>query len=293
MLLSPNQLVSAGRLTDLLWDGHPPDGARRSLHSHISRVRRALDLAGGRDRGVELASTAHGYQLNIATELVDAHRFRSILDRASGVVDPSERIGLLQDALQLWRGPALADAASGWLRERICADLYEQRRIAIEQLMADQLALGRHREVLPELARLVNDEPGEERFVELYMRALYESGRAPEALEVYARSRRYLADELGLEPSPGLRQLQRQIMRHELPHPARQAGTAAATAHSSPVPRQLPVDLASFAGREQDLRRLDAVLDAGAGGSAPPVATITGTAGVGKPVSGKLTQTHI
>lgn len=282
LLLSPNQLFSARRLTDLLWDGHPPDGARRSLHSHVSRVRRALDLAGGHDLGIELASTAHGYQLHISIEMIDAHRFRGILDRASTVTDPAGRIGLLQAALQLWRGPALANAASGWLRDRICADLHEQRRIATEQLIGDHLALGRDREVLPELARLVNAEPGEERFAELYMRALYQSGRAPEALDVYARTRRYLADELGLETSPGLQRLQRQIMRHELPQPARQAGVAVATPHTPPVPRQLPVDVASFAGREQDLRDLDAVLDAGEGGSAPPVAAITGTAGVGK-----------
>src|SRR5205823_10572009 len=110
--------------------------------------------------------------------------------------------------------------ASGRLYGRLCADLDELHQRALEESIATGLALGRHRELLPQLARLNGEQPVRERLVELHMRALHHDGRAGEALEVYRTARRRLADELGLDPGAGLRQLQQAILRGDPVEPS-------------------------------------------------------------------------
>jgi DNA-binding SARP family transcriptional activator/tetratricopeptide (TPR) repeat protein len=275
LLLDLDRVVSANRLAHLLWDGHPPEQARRTVQSHVSRIR-ALLAAGAAGRGVTLASVGAGYRLTVDPSAVDAHRFRSMLDAAAPIVDPAARVARRRAALDLWRGPALDNAASGWLRDRLCADLEERRLAATEDLMADSLALRREREVLPELAHLSRLHPDRERLVELHMRALHRTGRKVEALEVFARTRAYLADELGLDPGTALREVHREILQDQpsLPAPSIAPG---------PVPRQLPADVPGFIGRAAYLDQLDAILPTSEDAGTPVMITaIAGTAGVGK-----------
>src|SRR5439155_20721759 len=131
---------------------------------------------GAAAHGVGLVSRSSGYQIETPPELVDVHRFRTLLHQATGT-DPATRRGLLRDALALWRGPALDRAASGLLRQRLCADLDEMRLHATEEELAAGLELGRDGEVLPELARLAAEHPARERLVELHMLTLYRAGR--------------------------------------------------------------------------------------------------------------------
>jgi DNA-binding SARP family transcriptional activator/tetratricopeptide (TPR) repeat protein len=270
LLLELNRTVTVHRLADLLWDGDAPDLARRAIHSHVSRVRAVLAPAGD----VTLTSVGGGYRLEGDPETVDAHRFRAMVDDAAALVDADERLRRRRAALQLWRGRLLEDAAGPWLHDRLCAELEERRMVAVEDLMADSLVLGRERAVLPELAELSRQHPGRERLIEVHMRALHRAGRKGEALELFARTRTYLTDELGLDPGPALREAQREVLRDTIP--------SSGPAGSSPVPRQLPPDVAGFTGREAHLELLDALLPGDDVGAIPVVVAIAGPPGVGK-----------
>jgi DNA-binding SARP family transcriptional activator len=114
--------------------------------------------------------------------LVDAHRFRALVATAASTTAPASRIRLLERALGLWRGVALADAASAAMRQRVCVDLEELRLTATEDLLAARLVVGGARQVLPELVRWSRAHPSRERLAELRMRALHEDGRTADAL---------------------------------------------------------------------------------------------------------------
>jgi DNA-binding SARP family transcriptional activator/Tfp pilus assembly protein PilF len=271
LLLTPGQVVPADRLCTLLWDDNPPEHARATLRTHAARIRAVLARAGD---GVSLESQYGGYVLHVDPDTVDAHVFRQLLDRAETTTEPATRDGLLHRALALWHGRVLQGAASDGLRTRLCADLEELHLHAIEESVATGLALGRHRELLAELADLTATHPARERLTELHMRALYAAGQIAEALDAYTRFRTRLADQLGLDPSARLGDLHRAILRGE-----RLPGTAAPT--PDPVrPAQLPADLTSFAGRAGHLSRLDDLLTRPT--TAVVISAIDGTGGVGK-----------
>jgi DNA-binding SARP family transcriptional activator/tetratricopeptide (TPR) repeat protein len=273
LLLERDRLVPVDRLCELLWDGDPPDNARRMLHSHVARIRATLDRAGAAGHGVAVVSQRDGYLMRVDADLVDAHQFRSLLDRAAATADLSRRDSLLGEALELWRGPALHHAASNRLRDLLCRELEELRLGAVEESIATGLALGRHRELTPELVRLTASHPSRERLVELYMLALYRAGRTADALDVYAKTRAQRAEELGLDPSERLQRLHEAILRGE---PV--AGPEQTTAPTRPA--QLPADLVDFAGRAEHLLELDALLSRPT--TAVVISAIAGTAGVGK-----------
>jgi DNA-binding SARP family transcriptional activator/tetratricopeptide (TPR) repeat protein len=294
LLLAPGRVVSVDRLSDLLWDGRPPANARVALRSHVAHVRGVL--AGS--RSAELVAHGDGYEMCVDPGLVDAHRFEAMVDRAAASAELPARDALLRDALALWRGQALHNAASDQLRQRVCGHLEERRLHAIEESIAVGLGLGRDREMLAELTRLSAEHPVRDRLVELRMTALYRTGRGAEALAVYRRARTHLAEHLGLDPSPDLQRLQTAILRGEpvpdpvaglrrttvgcasaAPAPSAASSASSASAPSAP-PAQLPADLSGFVGRTEHLTRLDALLaDEGIGGR---VAVVVGTAGVGK-----------
>jgi DNA-binding SARP family transcriptional activator len=294
LLLDPNQVVSVDRLAKLLWDGEPPERARRIIHSHISRLRSVLSCGDG----AVIESIGDGYRICLDPRRVDVHRFRDLLAQAAATVEPANRIVRLRTALELWRGRPLDDTASDWLRDRLCTRLSEQHLAATEDLMTASLDLRRERQVLPELAQLASAHPGSEGLVGLHMRALYQASRKADALEVYDRARHHLADEYGLDPSPALRELHQAILRDEPtapPVPAAAAGQPTRSAESPatvagstpavrevPVPRQLPADVSSFFGRSAQLDRLDSLLDGDEPGTAVVISAIGGTAGVGK-----------
>lgn len=281
LLLEANRVVSVDRLAELLWDGEQPKRVRGAVQGYVSRVRAVLSRTTG-DHGVELVYSGGGYKLVVAPEFVDAHRFRTLLAGATRVNDLAERAAQLRAALALWRGRALADAVSGWARDGLCSQLEEQRLVATEEYVLASLSLGQEREVLPELARMVSDNPGREKLIELHMRALYQVGRKVEALDVYGRARAYLADEFGVDPGPVLRDLHQAILRDELEVPT---AVEPPLAPGSPVhrPRQLPADIAGFTGRVEYLRQLDGLLGkSGDPAKSVVISAIGGTAGVGK-----------
>ena len=173
----------------------------------MSGLRSALRGADGLD--VQLAGS--GYLLAADRSVIDAHQFRSLLARARGAnkdaADDEARVAVLEEALALWSGTALAGTATPAVAERLCAGLEEARLGAVEDRLDALLRLGRHREVLDELRGLVAMNPLRERLAGQLMTALYRDGRAAEALDGFRHYRQRLAEDLGLDVGPALRDL--------------------------------------------------------------------------------------
>jgi DNA-binding SARP family transcriptional activator len=211
LLLHPNEVVPADRLIDELWGGDSREGGAGALRVNVARLRKALP------EGV-LTTRSPGYMVGVAGDELDLHRFERLVDEgrsllARGVTaDASQR---LREALSLWRGPALADFAYESFAQSAIARLDEIRLAATELRIDADLALGRHDELVGELEALVAEHPLRERLRGCLMTALYRSGRQAEALDAYQNARRALVDELGIEPSPGLQELERAILRQD------------------------------------------------------------------------------
>jgi len=208
LLLRAGEDVSAERLIDDLWGERPPQTAKNSLHNCVSALRRAL----GPD---VLVTRPSGYALEIEPEQLDLERFRRLVDRARESSEQEQRAGVLREALALWRGPPLADVAYEPFALLEGPRLEDLRLGAREDLIEAQLALGRHADLLPELESLIAAHPYDERLRAQRMLALYRAGRQADALEAYAETRRFLVDELGLEPSEPLRELQAAMLRQD------------------------------------------------------------------------------
>jgi DNA-binding SARP family transcriptional activator len=214
LLLHANRVVSRDRLIDELWDGSPPETASTALQVHVSQLRKAL----GHDA---IATQAPGYLIRVEPGGLDLERFERLVAAAQGK-DAENSAEALREALELWRGPPLADLDDS-LAKTERGQLEEQRASALEQRIDFDLDLGRHTELLPELEALVREEPLRERRRAQLMLALYRSGRQADALEAYRNGRKVLADELGLEPGAELRRLEKAILAHDpaLAPPAR------------------------------------------------------------------------
>jgi DNA-binding SARP family transcriptional activator len=210
LLLEPGQVLSTDRLIDLLWPQDPPVAARAALQTLMSRVRRAIRSALGDE--APLLSRGQGYVLHVGPERVDAHRFAGMVEEAGRVHDASQRAACLAKALDLWRGPALADAADSALRDQLCSSLEESRFRAISARIDAELTAGRHADLISELLKLVAEYPLRENVHGQLMLALYRCGRRAEALVAYRRARQLLVAELGLEPGAQLRTLHAAII---------------------------------------------------------------------------------
>jgi DNA-binding SARP family transcriptional activator len=211
LLLYPNEVVPADRLIDELWAEDAPDRAAASLRVNVSRLRKALPQD-------VLTFRSPGYVIRVEPDDLDLHRFERLVDearalRARGL--PAEAAERLRDALSLWRGPALADFAYESFAQTAIARLEEIKLAAVELRIDADLALGRHDGLIGELEALVAAQPLRERLRRYLMTALYRSGRQAEALDVYKDARRALVDELGIEPSPELQELEGAILRQE------------------------------------------------------------------------------
>lgn len=304
LLLEPQRVLTTERLIKLLWDEAPPSTARSTVQTLMSRIRTALRSAADGDTGepVRLLAFGGGYRLQVRPESVDLHRFGMLADEARGIREPNLRAARLAEALALWRGPALADAATDAMRERLCGGLEEARFAAISDRIDAELAAGRHGELVGELSSLIDEHPLRERLHGQLMIALYRCGRRAEALETYRRARRLLVAELGLEPGPHLRDLEASIIADTAGTGTDITKTGADIARTDTditgtgtdidrrtagtaepvVPAQLPPDSADFVGRAAYLRELDALLHPEVPATATVLAVITGTAGVGK-----------
>jgi DNA-binding SARP family transcriptional activator len=207
LLLDPGRVISTDRLVDALWGERPPRTAGTSLQNFISQLRRLL--------GPEILETKPpGYRLLVRPGELDLDRFRSAVEQARSR-EPPERARRLREALALWRGPPLADFTFEAFAQPHIMHLEELRLSALEERVQADLETGRHAELVGELEVLVEQHPVRERLRGHYMLALYRSGRQAEALQTYQEGRRFLVDQLGIEPSRDLQQLHGAILRQD------------------------------------------------------------------------------
>ncbi|WP_158628653.1 AfsR/SARP family transcriptional regulator [Saccharopolyspora rhizosphaerae] len=264
LLAHANTPVSAGWLSTALWGGEPERRGSK-LHLLVHRLRRTL---GEPER---LVSDAGSYSLQVGPDELDVERFETLLDLAERNLDPQRRVEVLRQALRLWRGSPFQDLDLAELVGE--AQRVEERRlVALEQLHAAELDCGRHSFIIADLSELVRENPLRERLHALLMTALYRAGRQADALAVYRRARRTVVDELGLEPGPALRALERRILSGE------HIEFESPTARLATRPAQLPHDVPGFVGREAALAELDRLSEK----TDVPLAVVAGTAGVGK-----------
>ena len=201
------EVVPSERLITELWGESPPPTASTALQNAISQLRKAL--------GPEAVETrSPGYRLGIEPSAVDSHHFEQLL-REAREAEPQQRVALVQDALRLWRGPALGDFAYESFAQNEAARLEELRLNAVEERIEAELELGAASELVSELESFVRENPLRERPRGQLMLALYRSGRQAEALQAYQEARRSLVEELGIEPTPALQQLHASILRQE------------------------------------------------------------------------------
>ncbi|WP_158887088.1 BTAD domain-containing putative transcriptional regulator [Amycolatopsis anabasis] len=259
LLLDAGRMVTAERLLDGIYGDEP--GSANALQSQVSRLRRSL----GDANLIELRPA--GYRLAADPEDVDAHRFERLAREGHRALTAGEHrraATLLREALDLWRGPALADVLDAPFARTQAARLEELRITALEDRCEAELKLGEHGPPAAELRALVAAHPLRERPRGLLMRALHGAGRQAEALAVFEDARRTLADELGADPSPELAGIHLAVLRAD---PALTAPAAR---------RGVPAQLTSFVGRDAELDRIGTLLAAGR------LVTLTGPGGAGK-----------
>jgi peptide/nickel transport system substrate-binding protein len=211
LLLHRNEVVPVDQLLEDLWGGRAPRTALKTLQTYVSQLRRALG------DGV-IVTRPPGYLLSAADGALDADRFAALLTSGRSALergDAAEAASRLREGLALWRGHALAEMAyEPWARAAV-EQLEEERLQALETRIAADLALGRQRAVVGELEGLVREHPLREHLLSLWMVALYRCGRQTEALDAYRSGRVRLLHDLGIEPTPELRAVEQQILRHD------------------------------------------------------------------------------
>ncbi len=207
LLLDADRVVSVDRLVEALWGEQPPRTAVTSLQNFVSQLRKSL--------GPEILETKPpGYRLRVRKGELDLDRFRVAVENARAL-EPAQRAAKLCEALGFWRGPPLADFAFESFAQPHIAHLEELRLATLEERVEADLEAGRHGELVGELEALVEEHPVRERLRGQYMLALYRSGRQAEALQTYQEGRRFLVEQLGIEPSRDLQQLHGAILRQE------------------------------------------------------------------------------
>jgi len=250
----------ADLVAELVWSGddEPADPAG-AVQTNVARLRRLLPGE------VRIATEPDGYRLLVDRKSVDVAVFTEQLATAERTSDPRQRLSRLDDALALWRGAPYAELDHPSIAPEV-ARLSELRAGAAEQRAEVLLALGRTSEAIAALEAITRAEPLREDAVGLLMRALVAAGRQGDALAAFAALRARLADELGLDPAPRLRELEQQVLRQQLPSPAPPSRPAPALA--------LPVS--SFLGRGPDVAAVGELL------TTRRVVTLCGPGGVGK-----------
>jgi predicted ATPase/DNA-binding SARP family transcriptional activator len=270
--LHVGRVVPAEQIVDALWGENPPAAVRNGLQGLVSKLRRALGSA-------ELvAMRGGGYALELPPEAIDVHRYEQLVtagQTAAAGSDPSRAVARFAEADSLWRGDPLADFTYQEFAAAAITRLSELRLAVIEERLDLELALGRHQGVIVQLEALVAAHPLRERLRGLLMLALYRAGRQADALRVFQDGRHILGDELGLDPSHELRQLESAILAQDraLDAPAGTDPRAIARAEAVSV---IPEALTPLVGRDVELRDLTRLL------VDDRFVTLVGPGGVGK-----------
>src|SRR4051812_20308193 len=218
LVMNAGEVVTADRLIDAIWGDEPPSRAAKTVQVYVSRLRKALAAGAGAAADDVIVTREHGYALHVDPDQVDAAVFERLL--AEGRHELAEgaftlAVERLNEALALWRGPALSDFTfEAWATEEI-ARLEELQLEALESRIDADLELGRHAALVAELEALIARHPLREHLRGQLMLALYRGGRQSEALAVFREARRVLVEELGLEPGPALRALHEAILRQD------------------------------------------------------------------------------
>ncbi|MPY60355.1 AfsR/SARP family transcriptional regulator [Streptomyces spongiae] len=287
LLLREGRTATAAELIDALWGDEPPSQALAAVRTYASRLRKVLSPgvlvseAGG--YAIRLADQHTESGLNGSLDLALAQELASDAEKARAAGDLCHARALLNKALSLWDGEVLA-SVPGPYAETQRARLDEWRLQLVETRMDMDLEQGCHAEAVSELTALTAAHPLRERLRELLMLALYRSGRQAEALAVYADTRRLLADELGVDPRPGLKELQQRILQAD-PALAEPSAPLAPELSAAPVrPAQLPASVPDFTGRTSFVSELSEVLSSAsaAEGRVMAVSALAGIGGVGK-----------
>ena len=215
LLLDAGRVVSVDRLIEDLWEGDPPESASVSLRVHVSRLRKSLAPAGGDEL---IVTRSPGYVAMVGRQQLDAARFDMLVTRgreqaAAGALEAAA--ASYDEALSMWRGAALADVLGAPFAQAEAARLEEARLASLEDRVDVELRLGRHRKLVAELEALVAANPLRERLWAARMVALYRSGRQADALRSFQELRSHLIDELGIEPSPALVELERAVLAQD------------------------------------------------------------------------------
>jgi DNA-binding SARP family transcriptional activator len=256
LLVDAGRVVSVDTLIERVWGPAVPEKARPTLRTHLSRIRRLLEQA-----GAALSRVPGGYLLRVDPDHIDLHLFR----RLAAAENP---VGSLRSALGLWRGQPLAGVEGEWAGRM--REIWSQERVDTAVALARaELAQSNPGPALTCLAELACDNPLAEPLTEVMMRALHAADRTSEALELYDRTRRHLAEALGADPGPELQALHRSLLRGEV---------ETAAGPRPQVPRQLPVAPPLFTGRTVELAELGKIHDA----STVVITAIDGMAGIGK-----------
>jgi tetratricopeptide (TPR) repeat protein/DNA-binding SARP family transcriptional activator len=274
LALAPGQVVTTETLITRVWDDDAPsDTAKRTMRTYVRNVRGAVAAAGG----ARVESLRGGYALRIDRENVDVHRFHRLVTQAEAIAasgDAERAVSLLREADGLWRDQALAGLHGSWIAS-VRHGLHEERRLATDRRVGLELGLGRHAELIGELAQLSEQYPLDETWVAYQMQALYRTGREVDALGLYHQDYQRRT-ELGLDASPGLAALQGRILRHD-PSLVPKSADRRAIRHA-PRNSGLPPRPGLFVGRDQEIAVLCDVADT----DMPSVRIVHGMGGCGK-----------
>lgn len=276
LVIARGEVVLAESLVDWLWGSAPPANSAATLQSYVSHLRRRLEPGSrARNRGTVIISRGQGYAVSLRDESVDAWEFERLVRRADAEPEESA-LETLCDALALWQGPALTDYRDEpWAQPEI-ARLTELRAVARERRAAVRLELGECALVVPELEALVAEEPLREERWRLLVLGLYRAHRQADALAALRRARATLADELGVDPGPALRQLEADVLAQspslELSRPR---------ARPSVVATRPGAERLDLAEREREVAALTSTIDEVAAGH-PRLVLVEGPAGIGK-----------
>jgi DNA-binding SARP family transcriptional activator/uncharacterized protein HemY len=280
LLFNANRAVPTERIIDWLWDDRPPSSAAQNLHSYVSDLRRRL--GGDSPDGARIQTRSGGYLLRVDQGELDADVFDELGARGQRAANDGRHALAVEQftrALGLWRADVVMEglALPGPLRAE-AARLEQLRAAVLEAGFDARLALGQHRELIPDLEVVIRQQPLRERLWSQRMLALYRSGRQADALSAYQQLREMLAAEMGIDPSTDLQRLHQRILA------ADPALAAPVLFGRQPRPAQLPPDLSTFTGRGTELAQL-LTLPADYPNTRPAAAVISavdGMAGIGK-----------